>query len=133
MQLKLPGCPFCGCKMWYIEAFVLKNKPIYKCKNCKEKSAVQIKQFIFKFFWIIEILSALIFCASLFFGGEVTFFGLILTVLIFGTFYIFSPYAVILSYPKKRNKQSEEVLRKCEEQGVYKEYRKDTENEIYSN
>ena len=133
MRFKLPSCPFCGCKMWYIEAFAHKNKPIYKCKNCKEKSAVQIKSFIFKIFWIVEVLFALIFCVSLFLSGEFAFFGLILIILIFGFFYALSPYSVKLGYPRKINKNSERVLKKCEEQGIYKEHRQDNGNEIYSN
>ena len=133
MGHKLSGCPFCGCKLWYIEAFVLKNQPIYRCKNCKEKTSVQIQPSVFKFFWIIEVLSALVFVVSLFFGGEIAFLGCLLTVLIFSAFYAFTPYAVSLGYPKKKNFQADMILKKCENPGVYRESRKDTEKEIYSN
>lgn len=123
-RYELPQCPYCRGKLWYIEAFLSKNRAVYKCKYCAKKCAVKISQKIFKFLVFVEILSLIVFAAAVFLGGRYCFMGAGIITLIFGVFYFFSPFTVKLLKTKSGNSDNDFSDKKSG---------KDTDTEIYSN
>lgn len=85
---------------------------------------------LYKWLEITEILCVIIFALTIFKSGGYCIIGLIFITLLFGIFYIFSPFMVSLLYwpnssddePKKQTK---------DEFKVHKDY--DEEKEIFSN
>ncbi len=134
INLNLPDCPYCDESVLYIEAFLAKNKAVYKCKHCGCLSEVKIGNEAFKLLWIVELIAIIIFTASISLGGGYSLLGLVAIILAFCGFYAFSPFMVQLFKIRKKKKQS------CEEDefyddfaGIKKEAGNDTDTEIYSN
>lgn len=133
-KLHLPDCPYCDEKVWYIEAFLAKNKSFYKCKSCKHLSEVEVTPEAFKFLGLIELIAIIIFTVSIFIGGAYCLLGLVAIILVFAGFYAFSPFMVQLFRTKKKRKRvSEENEFTDEFASIKKEAGNDTDTEIYSN
>ncbi len=129
-KFSLAKCPYCGEEIWYVEAFLAKNKAAYKCKYCEQISQVKVKSETFKFLGIVEIVSIIIFAASIFISEEYCILGTALIIMIFSGFYAFSPFMVLLFKPKNEKQKDEfdDVFI-----GTKKQSGKDTDTEIYSN
>ena len=95
----LPKCPFCNSKLSYIEAFVTKNKSVFKCRECKKKSTVILKDSFYKF-WLTTLLILLcVFLVTMFLGDNFLLIGLFLTIILFFVFYINTPKLITLEKP----------------------------------
>lgn len=131
-NLKLPFCPYCKSRLWYAEAFLSKNRYMYKCKCCSKSGKVEVDPGVFKFLGLVEILSVIIFALSMFAGGSYCFLGLGLILLLFGCFYFISPYKVkIVKIDDDDDFCGKD---KCLHEPVHTEkFGKDTDTEIYSN
>ncbi len=95
-------CPYCGEKLLYLEAFLYKNRSFYECKCCKHVSEINIKNKTFKILGLVELLAILIFAISVFVGGTFCLWGLLLILLAFFCFYVFSPFSVRLIKLRKK-------------------------------
>ena len=108
-KLNLPICPYCKYKLSFIDAFVNKNRPIYKCRVCQRKSSVNLDPVIFKYLWCVQIFSILIFVMTLIGGGGFLILGFALIFLLFLGFYFISSYMMYLEEPiyisVRKNKQ----------------------------
>ncbi len=108
-KLILPFCPYCKYKLSFIDAFINKNRPIYKCRSCHRKSSVILDPAIFKYLWCVQIFSILIFVMTLIGGGGFLVLGFALIFLLFLGFYFISTYMVCLEEPiyatVKKNRQ----------------------------
>lgn len=113
-KLKLPVCPFCKYRLSFLEAFINKNRAVYKCRLCQRKSSVNLNSSIFKLLWCLQILSILIFIMTLIGGGVFLILGFLIIFSLFLGFYFISAYMVRLEEPmyvsvkneKERDKKS---------------------------
>lgn len=129
-NLKLPFCPYCKARLWYAEAFLSKNRNLYKCKCCSKLGKVEVDAGIFKFLGLVEILSVIIFALSMFAGGSYCFYGLILILALFGCFYFISPYKITITEAEDDFSDNDEHMHNDVRSG---RFGKDTYTEIYSN
>ncbi len=97
-DFKLPRCPYCNSRLWYSEIFVFKNKNDINCPCCGNKSEIILKTEIFQVLGFIESLCLIIFALCVFKGGGYCLLGLLIVLLIFTGFYIFSPFCVKLKF-----------------------------------
>ena len=107
MQKKgVPSCPFCGMRLGRLESFIIKNKSLYKCAGCGRTSAVILKSSVYKYLWITQILSAVIFIVSLFLGEGFYLLGLGLILVVFGFFYWRSTGMISLEEPEYKEQKA---------------------------
>ncbi len=108
----LPDCPYCGAEVCYLESFVIKNKPVYKCRSCGKKSSVNLKSIIYNIIGVLQIVCIAVFLLMAAIGGSFALFGIFLIILMFLGFYSISPFMVVLDKPdikkqKKKKKRSD--------------------------
>ena len=109
---------------------MVKNKPLYKCKICKKKSAVLINPKNFKFFGFVQIFVVLVFVAAVLLGGNFLVLGFVFILVLFAGFYLATPFSVCLAHPKMWKEKQEKV----EFAGSAKKTKgQDTATELYSN
>lgn len=109
-SFQLPHCPYCGTKLFYVEALTAKNRSTFKCSCCKRKSEVTLDPLIFKLLGAVELMSLIIFVVVMFLGCKFCLIGLAFIILVFGIFYFASPLLVILrpqKIPSQKKKQTE--------------------------
>ena len=78
------------------EAFVTKNKSVFKCRECKKKSIVTLKNSFYKFWLITLFFLLIIFLVSMFLGDNFLLLGLFFTIFLFFVFYGNTPNWFIL-------------------------------------
>ena len=127
-KFELPQCPYCGEQIWYIEAFLAKNRKTYKCKSCKKICKTDVSNRAFKILGIAEIIEVLIFIAAIFAGGTFCLAGAGIIMLIFLAVYSILPFTLQLFKLRKRTENDEDVF-----MSMKKESGRDTDTEIYSN
>lgn len=93
----LPHCPYCGVRLFYLEALNAKNRSSLKCPRCRKKSEVILEPIMFKLLGLIQILSLVTFAIVIFLSFRYCLLGLIFITLLFGGFYVFSPFMVNLA------------------------------------
>ena len=109
-NFQLPHCPYCGTKLFYVEALTAKNRSKFKCAYCKRKSEVTLEPLIFKLLGATELISLIVFILVMFLGCKFCLMGLIFIIFIFGIFYFISPTLIVLrpeKIPSENKKQTE--------------------------
>ena len=129
-KLVLPTCPYCGSRVWYVDAFLVKNKPLYKCYTCKGTATVLIKERAFKILWAVQIIAVVVFAVAVFLGSTFSVVGFGLIILLFAGFYALTPYMVGLKHARMKKEKENEFGYKENAQKISRE---DTDTEIYSN
>ncbi|MDR1628150.1 MAG: hypothetical protein LBR79_05195 [Oscillospiraceae bacterium] len=139
-KLKLPFCPHCKYKLSFLDAFINKNKPVYRCRLCQRRSSVILKPAILKHLWCVQVFSVFVFVVTLLSGGGVVVLGFGIIFLLFVSFYFISPYMIFLEEPiyvpvsKKNKKTKKEGSTEDIGEQNEKTPKKDKENmDIYSN
>lgn len=127
-KFELPQCPYCGEQIWYVEAFLAKNRKTYKCKSCKKVCKTDVSTRAFKILGFSEIIAVLIFVAAIFAGGTFCLAGAGIIMLIFLSVYSILPFTLRLYKLRKRSGNDEDVFT-----SMKKESGRDTDTEIYSN
>lgn len=123
-NFQLPYCPYCGTKLFYVEALTAKNRSKFKCPCCKRKSEVTLDPLIFKLLGAAELMSLIIFIIVMFLGCKFCLIGLAFIILVFGVFYFLSPLLILLrpqKNPSPKKKQSEKLPKKQVANDVSKE------------
>ena len=129
--MTLPDCPYCGARLGYLESFVVKNRSVYRCKNCENKSETDLNKNFYNILWVILGLSVIIFVLATVIGGGFSLFGLFLIAVVAAGFYGISPYMVVLR--KARIKEEKENQAKKERKELPKKEKlvqKSSENNI---
>lgn len=109
-NFQLPHCPYCGTKLFYVEALTARNRSKFKCSCCKKKSEVTLDPLIFKVLGATELMSLIVFVLVMFLGCKFCLMGLIFIILVFGVFYFLSPLLMLLrplKDPGRKKKQTE--------------------------
>lgn len=130
---KLPFCPYCKARLWYAEAFLFKSHHFYKCKCCSKVGKVEVDSGIFKFLGLVEFLSIIVFALSMFAGGIYCFLGLGLILILFGGFYVVSPYKVRIVKIHDEDENFGGEKNSSYRYDDSERFGKDTDTEIYSN
>lgn len=129
-NFQLPHCPYCGTKLFYIEALTARNRSKFKCSCCKKKSEVILDPLIFKLLGATELMSIIVFVLVMFLGCEFCLIGLAFIVLVFGIFYFFSPLLMLLKPQKNPVKKKKQPEKPKKESSVTDDVAKE---EIFSN
>lgn len=130
----LPECPYCGESVDYAEAFLIKNRPLYKCKSCEKISEVRLSSNIFQVLTLSEILALSVFLITIILGRSFCFLGLALITITAIGFYGYSPFAVrLLPFKKIKKKITKTNAEPTVFEKTKKESGKDTDTEIFSN
>lgn len=79
-----------------MESFCIKSKKSYKCPKCKKKSDIILKNIIIKSFFVVQLISLIIFSIVVFLGCGYCVLAMALITLMFLSFFLISPYAIIL-------------------------------------
>ena len=98
-------CPYCGKKISYFKAFIIRRRGEYFCKKCKKESNIHIKKTIWLFFIFVLLMSLAIMGYYLFFTDRENLWFLLFVSIPFLVFYLFSPLFVRLR-PKKKFQDS---------------------------
>ncbi len=130
-KLVLPTCPYCGARVWYVDAFLVKNKALYTCPTCKGKAAVLIKSRAFKILWVVQIISVIVFSVAVMLGGGFSVLGFVLINILFAGFYAATPYMVSLKFARIKREKKDALFEQKEDKR--KTCREDTDTDIYSN
>lgn len=102
MKVKLSSCPFCGKQIKYAMLFNIKEKKIFECKNCNEKSLVKIKKEIRKIGAIVVIFAALGILLNSVWGDITSFWSVVSLLMLFLVFYSFVPFFINLEKVKEK-------------------------------
>ena len=98
-------CPYCGKEISYVKALTIRRRGEYYCKKCKKESNVIIKKTIWIFFAAMLILALFIMGFFLFMTNRENPIFVLLVMVPFLIFYLFSPIFVRLR-PKKKFQDS---------------------------
>lgn len=98
-------CPYCDKEISYVKALTIRRRGEYYCKKCKKESNVVIKKTIWILFFVMLILSLAIMGFYLFMTNRENPIFIILVMIPFLLFYLFSPIFVRLR-PKKKFQDS---------------------------
>ena len=50
-------CPYCGKKISYLRAFLIRRRGEYFCKKCKKESNIHLKKTIWIFFFFVLLMA----------------------------------------------------------------------------
>ena len=98
-------CPYCGKEISYVKALTIRRRGEYYCKKCKKESNIVIKKTIWILFFAMLILSLFIMGFYLFMTNRENLIFVLLVMVPFLIFYLFSPLFVRLK-PKKKFQDS---------------------------
>jgi len=98
-------CPYCGKEISYVKALTIRRRGEYYCKKCKKESNIIIKKTIWIFFIAMLILALFIMGFYLFMTNRENLIFILLVMIPFLIFYLFSPLFVRLR-PKKKFQDS---------------------------
>ena len=98
-------CPYCGKPVSYPMAFFLRRKGEYFCKKCKKESNVYIKKTIWIAFFVTLLISLAILAYFMFMTDRENLWFILIVMLPYIAFYLFSPLFVRLR-PKKKFQDS---------------------------
>ena len=115
-NFQLPHCPYCGTKLFYVEALTARNRSKFKCSCCKRKSEVTLEPLIFKLLGAVELMSLIVFILVMFLGCKFCLLGLIFIISVFGAFYFVSPLLILLSPLKIQSKKKKQTEKPKKEQ-----------------
>lgn len=96
LKWELPRCPYCGCKMDFINACAVKTNSVYKCKDCGNLSGITYDKKINSISIICELIALAIVIVFLFLDNSFALYGVLLVALVFLYFYIKSPCLIEL-------------------------------------
>ena len=115
-NFQLPHCPYCGTKLFYVEALTARNRSKFKCSCCKRKSEVTLEPLIFKLLGAVELMSLIVFILVMFLGCKFCLLGLIFIISVFGAFYFISPLLMLLRSMKTQSKKKKQTEKPKKEQ-----------------
>lgn len=115
-NFQLPHCPYCGTKLFYVEALTARNRSKFKCSCCKRKSEVTLEPLIFKLLGAVELMSLIVFILVMFLGCKFCLLGLIFIISVFGAFYFISPLLMLLRPMKTQGKKKKQTEKPKKEQ-----------------
>lgn len=115
-NFQLPHCPYCGTKLFYVEALTARNCSKFKCSCCKRKSEVTLDPLIFKILGAVELMSIIVFVLVMFLGCKFCLLGIIFIISVFGAFYFVSPLLILLSPLKIQSKKKKQTEKPKKEQ-----------------
>lgn len=95
----MPRCPYCGYDVGFAEVFSEKNKPVYKCRRCGEKSEIVLTSALYRTLWLTQLIAVIVFVATVLAGGGFSLLGIISVILIFLGFYAIAPYLIVFEKP----------------------------------
>ena len=98
-------CPYCGKKISYLRAFLIRRRGEYFCKKCKKESNIHLKKTIWIFFFFVLLMALAIMGYYTFFTDRENLWFLLFVALPFIIFYLFSPLFVRLR-PKMKFQDS---------------------------
>ena len=98
-------CPYCGKKISYLRAFLIRRRGEYFCKKCKKESNIHLKKTIWIFFFFVLLMALAIMGYYTFFTHRENLWFLLFVALPFIIFYLFSPLFVRLR-PKMKFQDS---------------------------
>ncbi len=128
-NFQLPHCPYCGTKLFYVEALTARNRSKFKCSCCKKKSEVTLDPLIFKVLGATELMSLIVFVLVMFLGCKFCLIGLIFIILVFGVFYFLSPLLMLLRPLKDSGRKKKQIEKPKKEKPVTTDVSKE---EIFS-
>lgn len=91
-----PRCPYCGKKLGYFNAWVVKSQGEYRCKKCGGFSDVVLAQGIYVLSLIVTAAGALCFILAFLNITELNIFSVLMVVLPFILFFLLSVFFVRL-------------------------------------
>ena len=98
-------CPYCGKKIGYLKAFMIRRRGEHFCQKCKKVSNIHIKKTIWLFFIFVLLMSLAIMGFYLFFTDRENLLFILYAVIPFFVFYLFAPLFVRLR-PKMKMQDS---------------------------
>jgi len=98
-------CPYCGKKISFFKAFMIRRRGEYYCKRCKKVSNIHIKKTIWIFFFFVLMMALATMGYYLLFADKEKLSYVIFTFVIFVLFYLFSPLFIRLR-PKIKTQDS---------------------------
>ena len=98
-------CPYCGKKISYLRAFLIRRRGEYFCKKCKKESNIHLKKTIWIFFFFVLLMALAIMGYYTFFTHRENLWFLLFVALPIFIFYLFSPLFVRLR-PKMKFQDS---------------------------
>ncbi len=98
--MKITKCPYCGRRLSYFNALMIRTKGEYFCKKCGKESNIYINKKIFPVFFSVLIISLLVTLYFCFFSNK-NLFLLFFVILPYVIFYLCAPYFVNLKPMKK--------------------------------
>lgn len=102
--MKLETCPYCGKKVPYFRAFVIKSKCDYVCSACKRESKISVSQKLKKVFLAALLISLLIIIINMIFQSTDNITLVALSFLPMVIFYLLIPFYIKLKpYLKYRD------------------------------
>lgn len=102
--MKLATCPYCGKKVPYFRAFVIKSKCDYVCRACKRESKIIVSQKLKKVFLAALLISLLIIIINMIFQSTDNITLVALSFLPMAIFYLLIPFYIKLKpYLKYRD------------------------------
>ena len=105
LKWELPRCPYCGCKIDFINACAIKTNSVYKCKDCGNLSNIMYDKKINKISIICEFIALAMVIVFLLLDNSFALYGVLLVALVFLYFYIKSPFLIeLVELSKTRNK-----------------------------
>ena len=128
-NFQLPHCPYCGTKLFYVEALTARNRSKFKCSCCKKKSEVTLDPLIFKVLGATELMSLIVSVLVMFLGCKFCLIGLIFIILVFGVFYFLSPLLMLLRPLKDSGRKKKQIEKPKKEKPVTTDVSKE---EIFS-
>lgn len=98
-------CPYCGKRISYFKAFLIRRKGEHFCNRCKKESNIYIKKSIWFFFIFVLLMALAIMGYYIFFTDRENLWFLLIVLIPFVLFYLFAPLFVRLR-PKMKFQDS---------------------------
>lgn len=98
-------CPYCGKKISYFKAFLIRRRGEHFCKKCKKVSNIHVKKTIWFFFLFVLLMALAIMGYYTFFTDRENLWFILYAVIPFFIFYLFSPLFIRLR-PKMKIQDS---------------------------
>ena len=100
--MNLTRCPYCGKRISFFSAFLIRRRGEYFCNKCKKESNIHIRKTIFIPFFLVVILAVLVLAFFLFMTKRDNLWFMLAVAIPFFIFYLITPFFVELR-PKKKH------------------------------
>ncbi len=101
-RFRKPRCPYCGSRLNYAQAWVLRRRGEYICPKCGGLSNVVLDPGIYGFAFLAFLFSLGFFIPGMFLGGSSFLWAIPGTFFPFFLFFLFSVFCVRLRKPAPR-------------------------------